>query len=79
MFPESEELKLLLNLIEKQQKEIKDLKSTDLTIVYMDGFYDCKNRIKDKIKAKIEYYKKIDNAVGIRVLQALLEEENNVK
>ena len=30
---------------------------------------------KDKIKAKIEYYEKIDNPVGKRVLQSLLEKE----
>lgn len=30
---------------------------------------------KDKIKAKIEYYEKIDNSVGKRVLQLLLEKE----
>lgn len=30
---------------------------------------------KDKIKAKIEYYEKIDNPVGKKVLQSLLEKE----
>ena len=30
---------------------------------------------KDVIKAKIEYYEKIDNPVGKRVLQSLLEKE----
>ena len=30
---------------------------------------------KDKIKAKIDYYKKIDNAVGVKILERILEEE----
>lgn len=43
--------------IEQQQKEIKDLKSTDLTTVYLNGFYDGEKKWKDEIKAKIEEFK----------------------
>ena len=57
MFPESEELKLLLNLTEKQSKEIEELKE--------DNEHQWEERCKltfelenstpnDKIKAKIE-------------------------
>ena len=35
----------------------------------------CNKKWEDKIKAKIEYYEKIDNPVGKRVLQSLLEKE----
>ena len=31
--------------------------------------------LEDKIKAKIEYYKKIDNTVGVRILENLLEDK----
>lgn len=40
----------LLNLY-KQEKKTNDI---DLTIVYMNGFYDGEKKVKDKIKAKIE-------------------------
>ena len=37
---------------------------------------ELKNSInKDKIEAKIEYYKNTDNAVGVRILENLLKEE----
>lgn len=42
------------NLIEKQSKEIEELKNSDLTTVYLNGFYDGEKKVKDKIKAKIE-------------------------
>ena len=61
------------NLIEKQSKEIEELKDT--RSIFNMGRRSYKYEIEDKIKAKIEYYKKIDNAVGIRVLQSLLKEE----
>ena len=48
--------KILKNLIEKQQKEIEELKNADLTTVYFNGFYDGEKKVKDKIKAKIEEY-----------------------
>ena len=45
------------NLIEKQSKEIEELKkNADLTTVYLNGFYDGEKKGKDKIKAKIEEY-----------------------
>lgn len=78
-----EQIKILLNLIENQQKEIEELKNADLTIVYMDGFYDGQNKIKDKIKAKIEelanekekYFEKQVIEHEINIIQSLLEEE----
>ena len=42
---------------------------------YWNGRADERKEWKDKIKAKIEYYEKIDNPVGKRVLQSLLEKE----
>ncbi len=42
------------NLIEKQSKEIKELKNADLTTVYLNGVYDGEKKVEDKIKAKIE-------------------------
>ena len=69
----------MINLIEKQSKEIEELNSdlevfkralTDVEVVYNKNYTS-----NDKIKAKIEYYEKIDNPVGKRVLQSLLEKE----
>jgi hypothetical protein len=84
-------IKTILNLIEKQQKEIEEthnkldkLDNADLTLVYMNGFYDGENKWKDKIKEKIEFYKrygKVKNSneyvmcEEIEVLEELLEEE----
>lgn len=48
----------LIEIIEKQQKEIEELKNVDLTIVYMNGFYDGEKKVEDKIKAKIEELEK---------------------
>lgn len=78
--------KFILNLIEKQSKEIKELKKQDLSnskiIANMSTrHFNDREKIRkyealqDKIKAKIEYYEKIDNPVGKRVLQSLLEKE----
>lgn len=81
-----ESARTILNLIEKQSKEIEELKNADLTIVYMDGFYDGQNKIKDKIKAKIEEIDEVLKGQLIEkirvyfegqkeVLQSLLKEE----
>ena len=51
-----ETINTILNLIEKQTKEIEELKNADLTTVYLNGFYDGEKKGKDKIKAKIEEY-----------------------
>ena len=64
---------IMINLIEKQSKEIEELKNT--RSIFNMGRRSYKNEIEDKIKAKIEYYEKIDNPVGKRVLQSLLEKE----
>ena len=68
---------VVLNLIEKQSKEIEELKdeSKEYQIGFAQGCYEKDLDWKDKIKAKIEYYEKIDNPVGKRVLQSLLEKE----
>ena len=76
---------IILNLIEKQQKEIEELKK------YEEGYkllsYSLDNYIsKDKIKAKIEELEKLDfgtdlvsqftaNLTTITILQSLLEKE----
>ena len=67
----------ILNLIEKQSKEIEELKdeSKEYQIGFAQGCYEKDLDWKDKIKAKIEYYEKIDNPVGKKVLQSLLEKE----
>ena len=44
----------ILNLIEKQSKEIEELKNADLTTVYLNGVYNGEKKVKDKLKAKIE-------------------------
>lgn len=101
---------IVLNLIEKQSKEIEELKQIkskldeknipietllaeferledledDLTTVYLNGVYDGEKKVQDKIKAKIEGYRKIDEEefvkqgnfeTEISVLQSLLEKE----
>lgn len=48
----------VLNLIEKQSKEIEEVKNADLTTVYLNGFYDGEKKVEDKIKAKIEEWQK---------------------
>ena len=87
----------LIDMFEKQQKEIEELKTqidehvyydlggrscgkTELLRHYKKG-YDMNNKFwKDKIKAKIEEYKKQqkeepDAYLCIKVLQSLLEKE----
>ena len=77
-----ESARTILNLIEKQSKEIEELKNADLTTVYLNGVYDGEKKAKDKIKAKIEELEKQDrenrmshNYLVIPVLQSLLEKE----
>ena len=70
-----EAVKIILNLIENQQKEIEELKK------YEEGYkllsYGLDNYIsKDKIRAKIEEYKRIEEKeIEVDTLQELLEEE----
>lgn len=54
----ADDLQTLVNLIEKQQKEI-ELKNLDLTTVYLNGVYDGEKKVQDKIKAKIEVLEKL--------------------
>ena len=49
-----EAVKTLLTAYGKQSKEIEELKNADLTTVYLNGVYDGENKVKDKIKARIE-------------------------
>ena len=76
----------LIYIIEKQSKEIEELKIPDLTTVYLNGVYDGEKKVKDKIKAEIEELQEdikysanplsIDNSkFGIKVLQSLLEKK----
>lgn len=77
-----ETINTILNLIEKQTKEIEELKNADLTTVYLNGVYDGEKKAKDKIKAKIDYLLKyydsenfINFEMFIKILQSLLEKE----
>ena len=79
---QKQDIDTILNLIEKQSKEIEELKEECKEVVcvpagtcFMLEPKDVNKKWKDKIKAKIEYYEKIDNPVGKRVLQSLLEKE----
>ena len=71
----------LIEIIEKQQKEIEELENADLTTVYLNGVYDGEKKVEDKIKAEIEEvdYKMIahqDVREAVKqVLQLLLEKE----
>lgn len=69
---------ILLEKLEKLQKENEELKDTDLTSVYMKGFYDSKSKWEEKVKNKI---KELDETKQywtedvIDILDELLEEE----
>lgn len=77
-----EELKK--ELVQEKEKN-KELENTDLTTVYMSGFYDGEKKWKDKIKEKIEELEKekhstfgFDVAVknfAMKILKELLEEK----
>ena len=76
------DIRIILNLIEKQSKEIEELKNADLTTVYLNGVYDGEKKVQDKIKAKIDYLLKhydsenfINFEMFIKILQSLLEKE----
>ena len=85
------EQKILVNLIEKQSKEIEELKEKDdanlayYDQIYQNGIYTGQKAVEDKIKAKIEELNnKLKNADEIeavfiikqqQVLQSLLEKE----
>lgn len=65
------------------QKEKEKNRQSKMRIVQLEKEIDARiedvNKYfisKDKIREKIEYYKKIDNAVGITILLKLLEENN---
>lgn len=73
----------VLNLIEKQQKEIESLKEINNETV-TQIYNRCSKKFKDKIKAEIEEQKnmRVDGEVfatsvnyAIKVLQSLLEKE----
>lgn len=73
---DTQAIETLLNLIEKQSKEIEELKEEKgYHLGFIDGGIAKRYEMENKIKAKIEYYEKIDNPVGKRVLQSLLEKE----
>lgn len=44
----------LLDLYNEEKEKNKQLENADLTTIYIDGFYDGKNKLKDKIKERIE-------------------------
>lgn len=65
------------------REKVKELENADLTIVYMNGFYDAEKKWKDKIREILNKYKytEIGNAKEIlnfyKELQELLEERND--
>lgn len=67
-----EELKLILDLYQKEKQKNKELENADLTTVYTTGFFDWEQKWKDKIREKIKelqamsisediYYEDIEN------------------
>lgn len=68
-------VKTILNLIEKQQKEIEELKENNgYHLGFIDGGIAKRYEYEEKIKAKIEEVK--DGTYDAKiVLQSLLEEE----
>jgi len=67
-------IEFIASMFLKQSKEIEELKNSDLTTVYLNGFYDGEKKVKDKIKAKIEEVK--DGTFDAKiVLLSLLEKE----
>ena len=79
---ELDDAEIILNLIEKQSKEIEELNIKILSNagIYQLGFNDGEKKVKDKIKAKIEELEKGNKNTFIRgekilVLQSLLEKE----
>ena len=51
-----EELKLILDLYQKEKQKNKELENADLTTVYTTGFFDGEQKWKDKIREKIKEY-----------------------
>ena len=79
-----ESAKTILNLIEKQSKEIEELNKSDVSKEQSSmNYYNLYKELVDKIKAKIEYLlKRYDSEedfcsydVLISILQSLLEKE----
>lgn len=69
-------IEIILNLIEKQQKEIEELKDT--RTIFNMGRRSYKNEIEYKIKAKIEDIINSENSEAIEKLiewQSLLDKE----
>ena len=78
-------IKILLNLIEKQSKEIEELKEKDdanlayYDQIYQNGIYTGQKAVEEKIKAKIEELEKEYTGCTTNVfsvLQSLLEKEH---
>ena len=80
------EKEILLNLIEKQSKEIEELKEKDdanlayYDHIYQNGIYTGQKAVEYKIKAKIEEIKQKKYILSsrdseIEILQSLLEKE----
>ena len=70
----------VLTIVEKQSKEIEELKNADLTTVYLNGVYDGEKKAKDKIKAKIEESELlIDNSQGCMSAEDLYKEYGKIE
>jgi len=75
---------VVLNLIKKQQKEIKELKNNELdyTTIYITGEFDGEKKYKNKIREKIRELKNMTEgartgiyAIQVDILEELLEED----
>lgn len=74
-------IKIIINLIEKQSKEIESLKEDNKkkSIVIIE-YQDLYEKLEDKIKAKIDFIKNLNEKLYyeenvISILQSLLEKE----
>lgn len=71
----SEEVILtLIKTIVDENNRLEDIEDRKVQIEYNNVFNKGVKFVEDKIKEKIKYYKKIDNSVGIMILEKLLEE-----
>ena len=78
-FEEEKAIGVVLNLIEKQQKEIEELKANKgYHLGFIDGGIAKRYEYEDKIKAKIEEVSNGTYDAKI-VLESLLEKENENK
>ena len=69
-----ESLVIVLNLIEKQFKEIEEFKNADLTTVYLNGFYDGEKKEYEELKSLL--YTGTISQYGKRKLIDIIEKQS---